>query len=284
MLVVKLAAWQKPGIDLILSNTSSNRPQLIMSEFNTASCGGIPNISNTFAAGSLWTIDYALQMAAAGYSAAYLHTRERGITYNLLSSPPGVDGNGGPWTTNPPYYALLVVAEALKSAGGSIVVDLNISRSMTDRQATVGGYAVYDAGDSSVQQIVLFNYANTTSTSETFSIPASAFTLGSKNDVVVKYLAASSIHEQVDISWGGQTLAGVGNGTLRGDATWATPDRHIDCTNGCSVDIPAPGLAVLFLNGVSDYNLTVGNGAAALKPLCTTLAKIAVGLILYLSL
>lgn len=50
---------------------------MLMSEFNSASCGGIPGISDTFAVGALWSIDYALQLASVGYTAAYIHTREQ---------------------------------------------------------------------------------------------------------------------------------------------------------------------------------------------------------------
>src|SRR6266567_1759006 len=135
-LVVALAAWQSSGISKVLSNTGSNHQELIMSEFNSASCGGIPSISDTFAVGSLWTIDYALQMASVGYSAAYLHTRERGVSYNVFSPPGGPNGSPGPWTTNPPFYGLLVTAEALRSTNGSIVVDLDIGGSKENVNAT----------------------------------------------------------------------------------------------------------------------------------------------------
>lgn len=246
-----LAAWQQPGIQTTLGNTSTNRPQLIMSEFNSASCGGIPKISDTFAVGSLWTIDYALQMASVGYSAAYLHTRERGITYNLFAPPVGpLDGT---WVTNPPYYALVATAEALQTTGGgSIVVDLNIAKSQTDLSATVAGYAVYESAGSQVEQFVLFNYANTSNSLATFALPSTAFASNGKN-VTVKYLSAKSLGEQVDISWGGETLAGVGNGVLnKTSASWATPNKALDCTNGCSVDVPPTSLAVVFVRGVND--------------------------------
>ncbi|GLB33972.1 putative glycosyl hydrolase family 79 C-terminal beta domain containing protein [Lyophyllum shimeji] len=253
--VVRLASWQQPGIDIVQSNTSANHPQLIMSEFNSASCGGIPNISDTFAVGSLWTIDYALQMAAAGYSAAYLHTRERGISYNLFAPPEGPNGGPGPWVTNSPYYALIATAEALQSIDGSVVVDLNIGNSMTNKDATTAGYAVYDAKGASVQRFVLFNYANVSSAAATFAIPASAFKSGNKDTVTVKYLSAQDLHEKTNIAWGGQTLAGVGDGNFKdSSASWAVPNKNVDCSNGCSIDVPPTGMAVVFASGVSQVN------------------------------
>lgn len=263
--VVRLASWQQPAIAIIQSNTSANHPQLIMSEFNSASCGGIPKISDTFAVGSLWTIDYALQMASVGYSAAYLHTRERGISYNLFAPPEGPNGGPGPWVTNPPYYALIATAEALQSTDGSVVVDLNIENSTTNKDATVAGYVVYDAKGASVQRFVLFNYANVSSATATFALPRRAFNSGNKNTVPVKYLSAQDLHEATDIAWGGQTLAGVGNGTFKDDSSsWAVPNKNVDCSNGCSIDVPPTAMAVVFASGVSKVNTAqntpAGNG------------------------
>lgn len=274
--VVNLSAWEQPGIDIVNANTSSRRPQLIMTEFNSASCGGIPGISNTFAVGSLWTVDYALQLASVGYSAAYIHTREQGISYNLFDPSPGS------WTTNPPYYALLAVAEALQSKNGSKVVDLDIMGSRTDLNATVSGYAVYDAIDSSVQQFVLFNYYNATSTSApsaSFSLPSSSFKSGSSNAITVKYLTAVSMAETMNISWGGQTLRGVGDGKLvKAADSWAAANVQIDCTKGCTVNVPAPGMAVVFAgaapvqNNATNTNTTTGAAKPSSDATSTVLA------------
>ena len=246
-----LAAWEESGIDKVLSSNSSNNLKVIMSEFNSASCGGVPGVSNTFAVGSLWTVDYALQMASIGYSAAYIHTREQGVSYNIFSPPNGPDGEAGSWTTNPPYYALLVTAEALRSnKNGSIVTDLNIQQSMTDLGASVSGYVIYDASDSTVQQLVLFNYANVSSSdnsSTIFAIPANVFSSNANKTVTVKYLHAQSLQETTNIAWGGQTFVNVGDGKLVStNASWAPANNEIDCSSGCSIDVPGPGLAVVF--------------------------------------
>lgn len=229
-----------------------------MSEFNSASCGGLPNISDTFAVGSLWTIDYALQLASVGYNAAYLHTRERGISYNIVAPP---EDSNGPWATGANYYALLVTAEALQSSNGSVVVDLNVGESMTDLSSTVGGYAVYEALDSTVQQVVLLNFAS--SGTATFSLPPNTFSSSEGNNVTVKYLTASSADEKINISWGAQTLAGVGNGEFIGNtAAWGAPNKELDCTDGCLVDVPAPAVAVVFANNPSLRVATIPTGTA----------------------
>ena len=228
-----------------------------MSEFNSASCGGVPGVSDTFAVGSLWTVDYALQMASIGYSAAYIHTREQGVTYNMFSPPDGPNGAPGPWTTNPPYYGLLVVAEALSSTNGSIVVDLNVQQSQTDLGATVSGYAIYDAVNSTVQQLVLFNYANVSSSdnsSATFSVPAQVF---ANTTVTVKYLQAQSLQENLNIAWGGQSFVNVGDGKpVSINASWAPANAEVDCSSGCSINVPGPGLAVVFAGVPPQYSST----------------------------
>lgn len=260
--VVGLAAWQSPGIGKVLSSQGSNQQEVIMSEFNSASCGGIPNVSDSFAVGSLWTVDYALQLASVGFSAAYLHTRERGITYNLFTPPIGPDGGPGPWTTNPTFYSLLVTAEALHSTKGAIVVDLDVEGSESTANATVSGYAVYDASDSAIHQLVLFNYANTTSSTSatvSFTVPANTFPSNTSNAVTVKYLSGDSLSEIENIAWGGQTYAGVGDGELVAvNASWAPPNSQIDCTNGCTINVPSPGMAVVFAGGMSPAQPTPG--------------------------
>ena len=156
---VELAQWQGVGLKNVSSSPAELRKPIIMDEFSTASCGGIPDISDTFGA-TIWTVDYALQMASVGYSAAYLHTRERGVTYNLFDPPNGPAGALGDWTTNPSFYAYFPLAEALQATNGSKVVDLNIQNSVTDKTATVAGYAIYDVVSSNVNRIVLFNFEN----------------------------------------------------------------------------------------------------------------------------
>ncbi|KAF8204822.1 glycoside hydrolase family 79 protein [Pholiota molesta] len=240
--VVGLAAWQSPGIGKVLSSQGSNQQEVIMSEFNSASCGGIPIIRRI--------------------QRGLYHTRERGITYNLFTPPIGPNGGPGPWTTNPTFYSLLVTAEALHSTKGAIVVDLNVEGSKSTANAAVSGYAIYDASDSAIHQLVLFNYANTTSSTSataSFTIPANTFPSNTSNAVTVKYLSGDSLSEVENIAWGGQTYAGVGDGNLiAANASWAPPNSQIDCTNGCTINVPSPGMAVVFGGGMSPAQPTPG--------------------------
>ncbi|KAF9481806.1 glycoside hydrolase family 79 protein [Pholiota conissans] len=272
---VQLASWQNAGITKVLSNQGPNKQEVIMSEFNSVSCGGVPTVSDSFGVGSLWTVDYALQLASVGYSAAYVHTREQGVTYNLFTPPTGPDGGPGAWLTGSPFYSLLVTAEALRSNNGAVVVDLNIGGSVTDATSTVSGYAIYDADDKAIHQLVLFNFANTTSSASapaSFEIPANAFPSSISNEVTVKYLSGDSLAEPTNIAWGGQTYAGVTDGKLiSSSASWAPANTQVDCTQGCTINVPSPGMAVVFADGTASPNVpnktgtTTNNGTTSLR-------------------
>ncbi|KAF7377360.1 Glyco-hydro-79C domain-containing protein [Mycena sanguinolenta] len=231
---VTLAQWQKPGIDYLLSQP--NHPQLINSEFNSASCGGVP-FSPSFGVGSMWSIDYALQMAVVGYSQAYIHTREAGISYNVLTPPAGPPGSAGAWSTNSPYYSLLVMAEGLRTDHGAYVDDLNLGNSATDANATSSAYAVYNIGNSSVSRLIIFNYANS---SQEFALPASVFS--SSGTALVKFLSAATPEEETNISWGGQTWSGsqVTDGLNPVTPSWATPEPKSDWLRDERVHVHCP--------------------------------------------
>ena len=54
----------------------------IMFETNSASCGGFPGVSDSFGA-TLWLADYAMSMAAAGFSEALVHVGGQDVYYNV---------------------------------------------------------------------------------------------------------------------------------------------------------------------------------------------------------
>lgn len=183
-------------------------------------------------------------MASVGYSAAYIHTRESGISYNLVTPP---STPNGPWTANPPFYSLITMAEILQSDNMVKVVDLDVGGSKSNAQAGVAGYGVYDATNSTLIKVVLFNYQNS---SNQFSL-TDHFSIANDNvGATVKFLSASGSSENMNISWAGQTYLKVGNGTsiaAPSGSSWASPDQSLDCSSGCSVSLAGPSMAVLFL-------------------------------------
>lgn len=205
-----------------------------MSEFSSASCGGFPTVSDTFGV-ALWSIDYAMQMSVVGYSAAYLHTRERNISYNLFNYPgDGVDG----WITQPTYYSYFPILQGLQGYNGSRVVDLGLA------SPSAAGYGIYDKNTSELRRIILINYQEGNGTVD-FVIPATGSPrAGGGKNTTVKFLTAPSIHEGSDISWSGKTWKGV----LDGKPVASGRDldlSQVDISASNTLKIPSPGLAVV---------------------------------------
>lgn len=255
---VSLAQWQGHGIQIINAAPAASRKPILMDEFNTASCGGIPNISDTFAS-SLWSADYALQLASVGYSGAYLHTREPGVTYNIFN-PPVTPSDS--WSVGPGYYSMLAVAEALQPAtNGSVVVDLNIEGSMSNAKIDVAGYAIYDVSTSHVSSLVLFNFANDSGAPTSFTIDPAFFNPASGH-TSIRYMTAPSVNEKTNISWGAQTYANTGDGNPVPSSTQWT-DQSVSCGSGCTVQIPGPGLALLTVGVLEDNSSSNPNSTAS---------------------
>ncbi|KAG8855621.1 hypothetical protein FRB96_006816 [Tulasnella sp. 330] len=244
-----------------------------MTEFSSAACGGIAGVSNTFGA-TLWTIDYVLQLATLGYASAYIHTREAGITYNLFDPPAaGVDPNSAGWTTGPPYHALLVVAEALHKLTSPImsVIDLLL----ISPNNTLAGYALYPAPNATSPRrpptrFVLFNYAGS-GTAEFYFTPNYTGINPSAGDravsvpagnITVKYLLASELTSNFNISWAGQVVNG--GGVLTGQPT-NTTFTNCDGSGGssCTITVPGPGLALVYLDGEQDALIATQNVSSA---------------------
>ncbi|KAH8109124.1 hypothetical protein DFH11DRAFT_1629913 [Phellopilus nigrolimitatus] len=259
--VAPFLRWNDAGLE---SAKKLNVP-VLLTEYNSASCGGDPSVAPTFAAG-LWAIDAALQSAALNFSGVYLHTREIGITYNLFEPPSESEYLGADWRTGAVYYAMLVLAEVISNTK-STVVDLNLNNSMTSYDATVAAYGVYDGDAKTKSKLVLFNFdyphASDSGpsgslglvTTQTFKLPCNLTT-----SIGVRYLLASNITEETAITWAGQTAGG--NGELRGKQAMDV----FECTYGCDVVVPGPGLAVVWLDPASDAQVAdiyMGNSTIA---------------------
>jgi len=252
-LVVNLAKWQKPGIDLAVAN---GKP-VVMSEFSTAACGGYVGVSDTFGA-TLWGVDYSLQLASVGYSAIYLHTRERNIAYNLFDYPG--DGVGG-WTTLPMFYSYLPVLSALQSNNGTKVIDLNLEKSMDKAGGTNAAYGIYDAVTSEPYRLAFISFANGGGSVQ-YTIPRGTLPQTGRN-VTVRYLTAPSVQEKWDITWGGKSWKGATDGNAI-DVTTGQ-DLSLDCSDGCTVNVPNPGLALVLVNKALPPETPSGGGSGQIS-------------------
>ncbi|KAF8322045.1 hypothetical protein DL93DRAFT_2093344 [Clavulina sp. PMI_390] len=221
--------------------------QVIMDEFNTASCGGQVGRSDTFAA-AMWTVDYELGMAANNYSAGYLHTREPGVAYDIFTYPNTTSVANSGWQTGPQYYSLLLLTEALStldsSSTGSVVVDLDLPNPTVN-----WGYAIYDSSalNSAPRTLVLSN-AGTSSMS--FTIP-SGLAPSSTLSTVVRTMTAPSLTDKSSVTYAGQLVDGTG--TIQGTHSQTT----VNCQNGCSVQVPGPGVVLVVLQTQSGTTAVV---------------------------
>jgi len=221
-----------------------------MSEFSSVSCGGYPTVSETFGA-ALWSIDYAMQMTVVGYSAAYLHSRERNVSYNPFKYPgDGVDG----WTTQSIYYSYFPILQGLQSHNGSRVVDLGLSGNST------AGYGIYDKETSELYRMILINFQDGNGPVD-FVIPATGSPrAGGGKNATVKFLTATSIREESDISWSGKTWKGVldGKPVASGRDTDLT---QVDISASYTLKIPSPGLALVMFEKPLPAGEPSGGGA-----------------------
>lgn len=147
------------------------------------------------------------------------------------------------------YYSVLAMAEILGRTNQSQVVDLGVN---SGDQSTPG-YAIYENG--TPMRLALFNYLDDSSGAHDLKVTISIG--GGETEqlartppsVRVKYLLAEHVTAKVNITWAGQTLGTnfKSDGRLRGEETIV----NVPCdaaNNTCTVTVPAPGFALVFLN------------------------------------
>ncbi|KAI0299017.1 glycoside hydrolase family 79 protein [Multifurca ochricompacta] len=226
----------------------NNKP-FIMFETNSASCSGFPGISNSFGA-ALWALDWAFTMAYSNFTAALYHVGGQDAYYNPFTPPPTNQSTFHQWTVGPVYYSALVMAEAFGPSNASQIVDLTGSNIYTPI------YAIYENG--APTKVALFNFVTDPSGASTYTatISIGGGSTGQANatpsQVQVKYLLADSVSAKGNFTWAGQTFGNnfESDGRLQGNQNVTTV--HCDQTaNTCSIPVPAPGFALVFLTSAA---------------------------------
>jgi hypothetical protein len=147
------------------------------------------------------------------------------------------------------YYSILAMAEILGRSNQSQVIDLG----MNDGEPSTPGYAIYENG--TPMRLALFNYLDDSSGAHDLNI---AISIGggetgqpasTPSSVRIKYLLAEHVTAKTNFTWAGQTLGPSfrSDGRLRGEETVVSVPCDI-ATNTCTVRVPAPGFALVFLN------------------------------------
>ncbi|EJF60214.1 hypothetical protein DICSQDRAFT_155951 [Dichomitus squalens LYAD-421 SS1] len=268
-------------------NTAGTAQQLgkefMMFETNTASCGGFPGVSDSFASG-LWAVDYGLQMAFSNFTGTLLHVGGQNVSYNS-------------WTVGPVMYATLFVAEALGTSNTSRVVDLHANHGNETMHA--------------LARIAPVNFMNEQDGAGSYNVTISvggdtvAEADATPPQVQVKFLLAPTVSEKDQITWANQTFGGrfAADGRLSGTEVIQTVSCD-QAANSCVIIVPAPGAALVFLSSgaqasenpkvthtysttaVTNPAATVTGGANGTKrtldSLSTNWLSVLLGIVLYL--
>ena len=132
-----MARFHGQAQPLIAAAQQRNLP-IALAETNSASCGGMPGVSDAFAS-ALWGLDWLFSNAADGFSGINFHMSYRpgGSSYNPLETAGSEDGSHR-WrycnTAEPLYYAMYMFA---KNAAGDYLLPALIETS-----ANIRAYAV----------------------------------------------------------------------------------------------------------------------------------------------
>lgn len=125
---------------------------IAMAETNSASCGGMPGVSNAFAA-ALWGLDYSFSIAQDGFVAVDFHTSYRpggGSSYNPVDTY-GTQTASGKWhyrnVAQPLYYGLYLFS---KNASGAEFLPASVQS-----HANIRAYALTHCAGCAVKVVVL---------------------------------------------------------------------------------------------------------------------------------
>jgi len=207
-------------------------------------------------------------MGYINFTNVLFHFGGQNASYNPFTPPPSnwTKALGGMWSTGPVYYSALMVAEALGASNQSQIVDLTLNN---NNPYTVG-YAIYENGNP--MRVVLINFLNDQSGASdlTATIMIGGGSSGqpgaNPSTARVRYLAAPSVTEKHNMTWGGQSWGSLFSSDGRPQGNASTLTVQCDPNNGCPVTIPAPGAALVFL---SDQSLTE-SGPGSLTETFTT--------------
>ena len=160
----------------------------------------------------------------------------------------------------PMYYATLAMTEIMGRNNQSQVLWLNVN----EGNPSTPGYAIYENG--TPMKVALFNFLNDPSGAHDLNVTISiggggtGQPAGTPLSVRVKYLLADQITTKNNITWAGQSLGAnfKSDGRLQGEEKVVTvPCNAVN--NTCTVRIPAPGFALVFLNDKA-YTNSVPSG------------------------
>lgn len=207
-----------------------------LAETNSASCGGMPGVSNAFAA-ALWGVDTLFSGAEDGYSGVNFHISYRadGSSYNAVDTYKSANGSG-PYENipEPLYYAMYLFA---KTASGKHLLPVS-----TQTDANVRSYATSACATCAVN-VVVINKDLAASGRVRIHVPG-----GSGNAQLVLLRAPKLESRTSEVTYGGVRFDGEGNiGTPRKERI------QPDANGEYEFDLPNAAVAVLTVSPGNEH-------------------------------
>jgi hypothetical protein len=212
------ATLESATVASIASSAAVAGTPYVIGETNSASCSGIPGLSNTYAA-ALWAVDYVLLAAEKGATGIYFHGS---LSTTCTSYTPICNTGTGKYVAEPVYYGLLF-AHLLGSG--------QMLQTRITTRANIAAHAVTSGGKISV---VVENLSATPS-ALTLNVP------GVSGTASVLHLTGSSLAATWGVRIQGAALSPAG--TITPGA--ATP---VTCSGGvCKLTIAADSAVIVHL-------------------------------------
>jgi len=169
------------------------------------------------------------------------------------------------------YYTTLAMTEVLGRSNQSQVIDLGVNGA----NPSTPGYAIYENG--TPMRVALFNYLDDDSGAHDLRVAISigggqtGQPTGTPPSVRVKYLLADHVTVKGNFTWAGQSLGAnfKSDGRLQGELNVV----NVPCdatTNTCTVTVPAPGFALVFLNDKAYKDSTPSGGTVTFATTANT--------------
>ncbi|KAJ7227744.1 glycoside hydrolase family 79 protein [Mycena haematopus] len=245
----------QPYLNSTMYAQTVNKP-FLMFETNTASCGGFLGISDSFTA-ALWGLDFALQMAHSNFSGAMFHLGGQNVFYNAFTSPPTNESTFHQWSVGPLYYSALAMAEAMGPSNNTQVLNYGVA----DLSSFTPIYGIYENG--TPVRVAIMNYLDDPTGASNVQAVISIAGTTIPSSVQVKRLSAASVVQKGNITWANQTYGDffASDGRPMGQEVIETVNCDTTAQT-CTVTVPAPGFALVFL--ASDASTQETAGAASM--------------------
>jgi hypothetical protein len=209
-------------------------------EMNSASCKGLPGVSDTFAS-ALWALDTLFNLASVGVDGVNFHMLP-GSAYELFSTSQTAAGSWQAFV-HPEYYGVLLFAQAFPP--GARLVNVSAPGGPVKVWSTVGA--------DGVRRVVLINKDGAAEHDVSLSV-AGATSAGS-----LETLSAPALNATSGVTLGGHTFgAQTTSGVLGTPATTSLPPAG----STYSVPLPAGSAALLTIGAPSPPAGSPGGGSS----------------------